>query len=139
MLQESSGDNKSSLLLPQVQVHRLTSVKSMPTLGNKHLRHQLPYSNDAKIIYLVPTDCTRDLLRNFERDRLEAYNSPQTIFGAALAALNHLKDSPMVQRLQANVCVTAALIEESGPGYSRSTTSSYSSSRSERPHQRRRS
>jgi hypothetical protein len=55
--------------------------------------------------------------------------------GAALAALNHLEDSPMVRRLQANVCVTAAQIEERGPGYSRSTTSSYSRSRSERPRQ----
>jgi hypothetical protein len=28
--------------------------------------------------------------------------------GASLAALNHLKDSPMVRRLQANVRVAAA-------------------------------
>jgi hypothetical protein len=59
--------------------------------------------------------------------------------GAALAALNHLEDSPMVQRLQANVRVAAAQIEERGPGYSRSVASSYSKSISERPHQRRRS
>jgi hypothetical protein len=40
MLPEPSGDNKSLLLLPQVQAnHRLTSVKSTPTSGNKHLRH----------------------------------------------------------------------------------------------------
>jgi hypothetical protein len=40
ILPESSGDNKSSLLLPQVQAnHQLTPVKSTPTLGNKHLRH----------------------------------------------------------------------------------------------------
>jgi hypothetical protein len=58
MLPELSGDNKSSLLLPQVQAnHRLTSVKSMLMLGNKHLRHQLPHSSDATMIYLVPTDC----------------------------------------------------------------------------------
>jgi hypothetical protein len=38
----------------------------------------------------------RDLLRDFERDGLEVYNSPQTNLGAALAAQNHLKDSPMV-------------------------------------------
>jgi hypothetical protein len=30
----------------------------------------------------------RDLLRDFERDGLEVYNSPQTNLGAALAALN---------------------------------------------------
>jgi hypothetical protein len=44
---------------------------------------------------------------------MEVYNSPQTNLGAALAALNHLEDSPVVRRLQANVCVTAAQIEES--------------------------
>jgi hypothetical protein len=61
MLPEPSGDNKSSLLLPQVQTnHRLTLVKSTPTSGNKHLRHQLPHSSDANIIYLVPTDCARE-------------------------------------------------------------------------------
>jgi hypothetical protein len=40
----------------------------------------------------------RDLLRDFERDGLEVYNSLQTNLGAALATLNHLEDSPMVQR-----------------------------------------
>jgi hypothetical protein len=59
--------------------------------------------------------------------------------GAPLAALNHLEDSPAVRRLQANVRVTAAQIEERGPRYSRSAASSYSRSRSERPRQRRRS
>jgi hypothetical protein len=38
----------------------------------------------------------RDLLRDFERDGLEVYNSPQTNLGAALAALNHLEDTPTV-------------------------------------------
>jgi hypothetical protein len=55
--------------------------------------------------------------------------------GAALAALNHLEDSPMVRRLQANVRIATAQIEERGPGYSRSAASSYSRSRSERPRQ----
>jgi hypothetical protein len=32
--------------------------------------------------------------------------------GAALAALNHLEDTPMVRRLQANVLVAPAQIEE---------------------------
>jgi hypothetical protein len=45
----------------------------------------------------------------------------------------------MVRRLQANVRVAAAQIEEKGPGYCRSATSSYSRSRSERPRQRCRS
>jgi hypothetical protein len=75
----------------------------------------------------------RDLLRDFERDGLEVYNSPQTNLGAALAVLNHLEDSPAMQRLQANVRVAAAQIEERGPRYSRSAASSYSKSRSERP------
>jgi hypothetical protein len=58
----------------------------------------------------------RDLLRDFERDELEVYNSPQINLEAALAALNHLEDFPMNQRLQANVRVAAAQIEERGPG-----------------------
>jgi hypothetical protein len=77
----------------------------------------------------------RDLLRDFERDGLEVYNSPQTNLGAALAALNHLEDSPALQRIQANVRVAAAQIEERGLGYSRSAASSYSRSRSEHPRQ----
>jgi hypothetical protein len=81
----------------------------------------------------------RDLLRDFDREGLEVYNSPQTNLGAALAALNHLEDSPMVRRLQANVRVVAAQIEERGPGYSRSVASSYSKRMSEHPRQRRRS
>jgi hypothetical protein len=52
----------------------------------------------------------RDLLRDFERDGLEVYNSPQTNLGAALATLNHLEDSPVIRRLQANVRVAAAQI-----------------------------
>jgi hypothetical protein len=38
----------------------------------------------------------RDLMRDFERDGLEVYNSPQTNLGAALTALNQLEDTPMV-------------------------------------------
>jgi hypothetical protein len=41
----------------------------------------------------------RDLLRDFEWDGREVYNSPQTNLGAALAALNHLEDSPDVFKL----------------------------------------
>jgi hypothetical protein len=54
----------------------------------------------------------RDLLRDFERDGLDVYNSPQTDLGAALAILNHLEDSPAIRRLQDNVRVVAAQIEE---------------------------
>jgi hypothetical protein len=81
----------------------------------------------------------RDHLRDFERDGLKVYNSRQTNLGATLAALNHLEDSPAVRRLQANVRVATAQIEERGPGYSRSAASSYSRSRLECPRQRRRS
>jgi hypothetical protein len=43
MLPELSGNNKSSLSLPQVQDnHRLTPVKSTSTSGNKLLWNQLP-------------------------------------------------------------------------------------------------
>jgi hypothetical protein len=38
----------------------------------------------------------KDLMRDFERDGLEVYNSPQTNLGAALTALNQLEDTPMV-------------------------------------------
>jgi hypothetical protein len=61
MLPEPSDDNKSSLLLPQVQANSwLTPDKSMPTRGNKHLRHQLPHSSDAMMIHLVPTNYVRE-------------------------------------------------------------------------------
>jgi hypothetical protein len=61
MLLEPSGDNKSSPLRPQVQAnHRLMPVKSTSTSGNKHLRHQLPHSNNTKIIYLMPTYCAHE-------------------------------------------------------------------------------
>jgi hypothetical protein len=77
----------------------------------------------------------RYLLRDFERDGLEVYNSPKTNLGAALVALNHLKHSTTIRHLQTNVRVAATEIEERGPGYSRSVASSYSRSRSEHPHQ----
>jgi hypothetical protein len=70
---------------------------------------------------------------DFERDGLKVYNSPQTNLGAALAALNHLEDSPAVRRLQDHVRVAAARIEERGPGYRLSAASSYSRSRSKHP------
>jgi hypothetical protein len=61
MLPEPSDGNKSSQLLPQGQAtNGLTPDKSTPTLGNKHLRHQLLHSSDAMMIHLVPTDCARE-------------------------------------------------------------------------------
>jgi hypothetical protein len=50
----------------------------------------------------------RDLLRDFERDELQVYNSPQTNLGAALAVLNHLEDSPAIRGLEANVHVSCS-------------------------------
>jgi hypothetical protein len=61
MLPEPSDDNKSSLLLPQVQAsNRLTPDKSTLTPGTKHLWHQLPHSSDARMIHHVPTDYARE-------------------------------------------------------------------------------
>jgi hypothetical protein len=52
---ELSDDNKRSL--PQVQTTSwLMSDRSTPMLRNKHLWHQRPHSNDAKMIHLMPTD-----------------------------------------------------------------------------------
>jgi hypothetical protein len=82
--------------------------------------------------------CARDLLRDFEQDGHEVYNSPQATLGAALAALGQLEDTPAIRRLQAHIRVATAQVEERGPGYSRFAASSYSRSTSEHPHQRRR-
>jgi hypothetical protein len=58
---ELSGDNKSSLLLPQVQDNnqfnnRLTPDKPITMPVNKYLQHQLPLSSDAMTIHLTPTN-----------------------------------------------------------------------------------
>jgi hypothetical protein len=75
MLPEPFDNNKRSQPLLQVQVYnRLMLDSSMPTpdrstpmpnkptptLGNKHLWHQLPHSSDANMMHLVPTDCMRE-------------------------------------------------------------------------------
>jgi hypothetical protein len=55
---ELSDDNKRSL--PQVQTSNWPmSDRSMPR--NKHLWHQRPHSNDAKMIHLVLTDYAREI------------------------------------------------------------------------------
>jgi hypothetical protein len=77
----------------------------------------------------------RDLLRDFEQDGHEAYNSPQANLGAALAALGQLEDTPAIRCLQAHIRIATTQVEGRGPGYSRSAASSYSRSRSEHPHQ----
>jgi hypothetical protein len=62
MLPELFDDNKSSLLLPQLQANNwLRPVKSTPTSNNKRLWHQLPHSSDAMMIHLMPTDCVREI------------------------------------------------------------------------------
>jgi hypothetical protein len=142
MLLELFDDNKNLPLLSQAQVNnqvnnRLMTDKSMTTPVNKHLRHQLPLSSDVTTTNLAPTDYVPETSSG-TRDGLAVYNSPQTNLGAALAAKNHLEDSPAVRRLQANVRVAADHIEERGPGYSKSTASSYFRSRSEHPRQRHR-
>jgi hypothetical protein len=60
-LPELFGDNKNSLLLPQVQVNNqfsnsLTQDKPTTTPVNKQLRHQLLPSSDATMINLAPTE-----------------------------------------------------------------------------------
>jgi hypothetical protein len=65
MLPELSDDNKRSLPPPQVQAksqvnNRSTRDRSTPTLGNKHLRHQLPLSSDATMINLELTEYTQE-------------------------------------------------------------------------------
>jgi hypothetical protein len=60
-----------------------------PAAPQQQCRDDSPHSNKLH---------ARDLLRDFEHDGLEVYNSPQTNFGPALAALNHLEDFPMVRR-----------------------------------------
>jgi hypothetical protein len=57
---ELSNDNKRSL--PQVQTSNwLMSDRSTPIPRNKHLWHQRPHSNDAKMIHLMPTDYAREI------------------------------------------------------------------------------
>jgi hypothetical protein len=73
----------------------------------------------------------RALLRDFEQDGHEVYNSPQANLGATLVALGQLEDTPAIQCLQAHIRVATAQVEERCPGYSRTTSRSYSRSRSE--------
>jgi hypothetical protein len=64
-LPELFGDNKSSLLLPQVQVsnqfnNRLMPDKPMTTPVKKYLRHQLLLSSDTTMINLAPTEYVQE-------------------------------------------------------------------------------
>jgi hypothetical protein len=68
-LQEPSNDSKKSAPLPQVQAYNQltpdkstpTPDRSTPTPGNKYLWHQLLHSSNAKMMYLMPTDCVREI------------------------------------------------------------------------------
>jgi hypothetical protein len=61
MLPELFDDNKSLLLLLQVQVNnRLMSDKSMTTTVNKYLQDQPLLSSGAMTIHLVPTDYVQE-------------------------------------------------------------------------------
>jgi hypothetical protein len=101
-----------------------------PAAPQPHQQRNEPHRNHLR---------AKDLLRDFEQDGHEVYNSPQANLGAALAVLGHLEDTPAKRCLQAHIRVATAQVEERGPGYSKSATSSYSRSRSEHPRQRRRS
>jgi hypothetical protein len=64
-LPELSDDNKRSPLLPQVQANNQVNNHSTPdrsttTLGNKHLQHWMPLSNDATMTHLVPTEYAQE-------------------------------------------------------------------------------
>jgi hypothetical protein len=64
-LPELFGGNKSLMLLPQVEVNnqfnnRRTPDKSMTTLVNKYLRHQLLLSSDSMMIHLVATEYVQE-------------------------------------------------------------------------------
>jgi hypothetical protein len=84
MLPELSDDNKRSQPLPQVQAYnRLTPDKSMPTPDRSIPMPALvaPASPQQRCQDDPPRANrmrARDLLRDFERDGLEVYNSPQT-------------------------------------------------------------
>jgi hypothetical protein len=110
---ELFGDNKSSLLLPQVPVsnqfnNRLMRDKPKTTLVNKYLRHQLLLSSDTTMINLAPIEYVQETCSGTLNATTSKSTTPQTNLGAALAALNHLEDSPAVRRLHANVSVATA-------------------------------
>jgi hypothetical protein len=71
----------------QVNANDGQQAPAAPAAPQQRRQDNLPRANRLR---------ARDLLRDFERDGLEVYNSPQTNLGATLAALNHLEDSPMV-------------------------------------------
>jgi hypothetical protein len=81
----------------------------------------------------------RDLMRDFEQDGHEVYNSPQANLGAALATLGQLEDTPKIRCIYAHIRVATSQVEERGPGYIKSAASTSSSSRLEHPRQRCRS
>jgi hypothetical protein len=80
MLPEPSDDNKSSMLLPQVQAtNRLTPDKSTPTSGNKRLWHQLPHISGAKMTHLAPIDYVRETSSGTSRamdSKFTSYRKP---------------------------------------------------------------
>jgi hypothetical protein len=125
-LPELFNDNKSLPLLLQVQVNnRLTSNKLTTTSGNKHLQHLRLLSSNVMMIDLVPTAYVQETtLRTLNAMALKSTTRRKPTSEPLFAALNHLEDSPAVRRLQANVRVAAAQIEERGPRYSRSAGSS---------------
>jgi uncharacterized membrane protein len=67
-----------------------------PAAPQQHQQHDEPRRNRLSV---------RDLLRDFEKDGHEVYNSPQANLGAALAALGQLEDTPAIRCLQAHIRV----------------------------------
>jgi hypothetical protein len=64
-LPELSDGNKRLPLLPQVQANNQVNNRSMTARstimpGNKHLWHLLPFSSDATMIHLAPTEYVQE-------------------------------------------------------------------------------
>jgi hypothetical protein len=81
-----------------------------PTAPPAHQQHQQHEPRRSRL-------CARNLLKDFEQDSHEVYNSPHANLGAALAALGQLEDTPAVRRLQAHIRDATAQVKERGLGY----------------------
>jgi hypothetical protein len=78
MLPELYDDNKSLLLLLQVQVkNRLMPDKSMTTPLNKYLQHQPLLSSGATTIHLVPTDYMQETSSGISNEMASKFTTPR--------------------------------------------------------------
>jgi hypothetical protein len=78
MLPELFDDNKSLLLLLQVQVNnQLMPDKSMTTLVNKYLQYQPLLSSGATTIHLVPTDYVQETSSGISNETTSKFTTPR--------------------------------------------------------------